>query len=172
MQAVKDLVAPLGHGDDIESVCGRIDHRRAGYAELGRDGRTIQDIGDARRCLARYGIGEADLPERGLVRAGVGVRVECVDAIVLGGHEHNVVNALAGDGDGGQVEWLRVELSIDRPGEDLTELGRVHIRGRQNRFREILSGPGEIVTVSRNTDLGAHAIGQRKNKESSQQHSE
>ena len=163
---MKDQVVPFGHGDDVERVCGWVDHGSAGDAELWCDGKTIQDIGDTGRGLSCRGIGEADLPERGTVRAGIGIRVECIDAVVLGGYEHNVVNSLAGDRDGGEVERLGVELSIDRPGEELAELNRVDVRGSEKGFRKILACPGEIVAISGNADLGARAIRQRKNQES------
>jgi len=48
------------------------------------------------------------LPESG----ADGVRVECVDAVVFGGDEDDVVSAFAGDGDALNVKRLSVDAAV------------------------------------------------------------
>src|SRR5207245_579716 len=90
-----------GAGGHVDCGCrGDADLRRneaAGHVAI-RDGR---DSG--------AGVDEADLPKR---RSGLAGSVEGIDAIVLSGDEEYVVDAFPGDLQVGDVERLRVNVSI------------------------------------------------------------
>src|SRR5438270_13605280 len=70
---------------DIDIAQRSVDHRRSSNADHGSDA-TAMNVGSAAGATARDGGAEGGLPQ--LASA---VRIECVHAVVLGGHVDDVV---------------------------------------------------------------------------------
>src|SRR5579885_2192431 len=101
------------------------------------------------------GSDETVMPERRGVPSGTGIRVECVDAIVLGGHENNIVDALTRNTHQGHVERLSIDLPVHRAREDLAEPGRIHVGKSQDGFLQVLPGTGEVIVIGGHAHLGS-----------------
>src|SRR5579871_5883627 len=82
-----------------------------------------------------------------------GIRIDRVDAVVHGNDINNVAFTFARDLNAGGVEWLRIDLSVDRESTDLPEVVPVHIRRSQYRFLQIRVGSMIIVIPRQYADL-------------------
>src|SRR5262249_16875203 len=124
----------LGLDHDVHRVGAAVDDRRPGDADLGHDvaGDNV-GLGDRGDAVGR--VDETALPER-----AAAVAVEGVDAVVLRGREDDVVRALAGDGQVGHVQRLRVGVAVDRVVEQVAEVGRVDVGGGQDRLVRVRPG--------------------------------
>ena len=98
------------------------------------------------------------MPERRIAGA---IRIEGVDAIVFCGDVKDVVRAFAGDGDGRDVEWLRVDCAVYFERAEFAELLRIDILRCKNLLVQRCGGAGVVVLRCR--DLrGTWADGQRQ----------
>jgi len=79
-------------------------------------------------------IDEAGAPERRAVDSVFIIRIECIDAVVLGGDEHDIVRPLIGNSDVGNIERLRVHRPIHWLAEKLDEIIRVDVVKREQLF--------------------------------------
>ena len=71
---------------------------------------------------------------------GVAVRIERVNAVVLGCNKHHVVHA-SGDVHLRHEKRLAVNERINRAGKDLAECRNIHVRGSQLRLEQVRTGP-------------------------------
>ena len=63
---------------------------------------------------------------------GIAVRIERIDAIVFGDDKHHVVDTLPRNVQSPHVQWLAVNLAVDRDAKEGAELTRQETRRRQN----------------------------------------
>src|SRR5262249_9063559 len=128
----------------------------AGDADLGHDVRGDDVLGGGDGGDPGRRVNETALPEQAVVgrAAGPGVGVEGVDAVVLGGGEDDVERALAGDGEVGLVERLGVDVAVRRITEQLAEVGRVDVGGRQHRLLRVGPGDQPVVVGAEHIDVG------------------
>ena len=98
---------------------GPVDNRRRGDADFRHD----------LRAASRVTRGLADADERGPPEHGARDGVHRVDRVVLSGHIQHIVHAAAGNGDGGQVERLRIHLAVDREESVLPNVVALTIAG-------------------------------------------
>src|SRR5262249_46543313 len=128
----------LGLDHDVHGVGRAVNDRRPGDADLGHDvaGNDVR-LGDRGDAVGR--VDETALPE-----LPAAVAVEGVDAVVLGGGEDDVVRAAA-DRQVGHVQGLGVGVAVDGVVEEVAEVGRVDVGGRQDRLLRV--GPGQQAVV-------------------------
>ena len=69
------------------------------------------------------GVNQTDVPE---LDAGIGIRVEGIQAVVLRSDEDDVV-LRAVDGQIGNPQRLRVDGAVDRAGEELAESRGIYV---------------------------------------------
>src|SRR5262249_31552301 len=137
----------LHPGDDVERLRGPVDDGRAGDAENRVDVGDLDVLeGDGRDAVRR--VDEAVLPEDAVVPRARGrvVGVEGVDAVVLRGHEQDVVD-LSAYAQVADHQRLGIDLAVDRVAEEPAEARRVDVLRRQRRLVQIGPGPGRIVVV-------------------------
>ncbi len=97
-------------GHHVQSIRSEVDHGCAGDTDF-RDYVSI-NIGETGAGDGRHTRGEeAGLPERLTVRARIGVRVEGIHTVMLGGNEDDVVDCSI-DSQIGYVQWLGVDVAI------------------------------------------------------------
>ena len=80
--------------DNIESICRRIDNRRARDTNFRYEICVVKvDTRDARsaRCRAVSCVKQSNVPQGLAIGAEVAVRVKRIDAVVFGGYEYDVV---------------------------------------------------------------------------------
>ena len=100
-----------------------------------------RDCGDAVR-----GIDEGLLPQ--LSPAGsTTVCVESVYAVAFRRHVHHVVNAQVEDIHTFDIEGLRKNITIDRIGEELSELSPVHCPGSKRNLIQVLSSAQGVISA-------------------------
>ena len=133
----------FGGSDYIKRIAGDIDDRSAGDADLGQNVAGIH-VGGRQRGHAGVGIQEADAPQR---RRSGRVGVEGVDAIVLRRHNHDIVNSIARHRDLRQVEWLRIDRTVNRERVQFAEMCRVYVARSENGFANVLAGAGVVIVV-------------------------
>src|SRR4051812_38530844 len=85
-----------GLGDDVKGAAGGINHRGARDADFWSHLRA-NDIQEPYGSHARGWIDEADLPQRGGVRARIVVRVESIDGVMRGGYIDDITGSFAGN---------------------------------------------------------------------------
>jgi hypothetical protein len=112
------------------------------------DGTVVMPLAGSMKLSCHSGAG---------VHPGIAIGIKGIDAIVLGRHDDNVVNPLAGDANTGQNEGLAINLPVYRVGEELAEAVGVHIGGGQLRLVGIVAGAGEIVVVGEDVNGGEQA---------------
>ena len=64
----------------------------------------------------------------------------------------HIVSALAGDGDGRQVQGLSDDGTVDRMGKEFAELGKDDVGRGENRFLDV--GVGAHIVVLHGENLG------------------
>ena len=147
--------------DDVHRVRGEIDGGSAGDTDFGNDvggGKVAVGNGGGTGRRTVSGIEKSDLPKR---RAG-GVGVECVDAVVFGGHEDDVVSAFARYGQALDVEGLSIDAAVNGIGEELTEISGSDIGRSKDRFVGIGTGAEIVVVLCEDVDLGKEWSGCEK----------
>src|SRR5712692_8001964 len=115
VERMKMLLDDSGAGDpfrrDVERSGRWVDDRRARDTNFGVDV-SVADEGGGNRANALPGIDETRVPKR---RGARPVRVEGVNAVMLGSDVNDIVNAaLMREGDLRSVERLRVDVAVDR----------------------------------------------------------
>src|SRR5664279_2897156 len=106
MDAVIKSAVLLGGRHYIDGVAGHVDDRSAGDSYLRHDIARVHVRG-GQAGYAYVGVEEVDSPQR---RGKTGVSIERIDAVVLGRHNHDVVNAVSGNCYLRHVERLRVNI--------------------------------------------------------------
>jgi hypothetical protein len=86
----------------------------------------------------------ARLPQGGAVRAAICIRIECVHRVVLSANKDNVMRG-AIDRQAAHVKRLRIDVAVDRIGEELAERVGVYVGGGQYGFVRILSLVGVVI---------------------------
>ncbi len=149
----------LGLGHRIKGIGGKIDRGRIGYPQFGAYIRTrgYLLVGDG----GHPGTQKADLPKGVGIGTRVVVRVESVDAVMLGADENHVVGR-AIDVKVGNVKRLTKKISVHRMGENLAECGAVHVGGRQQGFVGIQPRAGSVVVPENHGILGLGGKGQKE----------
>jgi hypothetical protein len=158
----EDVVDPvagylLGLGVQVEGIRAGIDHGGSRYANRRRDAAVPPDVAAGDRGNDRSGPSgeETILPKHGSV-----VRVDGVKAVLFGGHENDVVLALArphGDVDVGNVKRLGVDLAIHRSRADLAERRGRDVGRRKERFVQILAGAAIVIVELQDAHRGHQA---------------
>ena len=88
------------------------------------------------------------------------VGVEGIDAVVFRCDIEDIAEALAGDGDLGNIEGLRVDVAIDLEGEDFAKLGGIHVGRSESGFVEVCRSTCVVGLCGE--DLGTELRGQTK----------
>src|SRR5690348_5136154 len=139
---IANRVPDHGSGKDIERAGFKVNDGCRGDANIGPNKRTLHDVfrwqGNAARLVEK-----AHFPQR---RIGGAVRVEGVNAIVLGGDEQNVMHAFAGNLDRREEERLRVYRAIHLERADLAKLFNVDVL-RRGFFRAAWRRSGSYRTA-------------------------
>ncbi len=94
------------------------------------------------------------LPVRGAER-GI-VRIERIDGIIHGGHDHQIMDPFAGDVHVGHHERLRVNPVIHRMRGDQPEAIHVDVRVGEGRLVGILTRARIVVVIGEDGDLGGY----------------
>ena len=81
-------------------------------------------------------------------RRGVAVGIECVDTIVLGRDEYDIVQTFARYIHSRHIQRLGVNLPVHRCAKQLPELARAYPRGREDCLVEILPRSREVIMIS------------------------
>ena len=136
----------FGFHFDIKRAADRIDHRRGRNSHFGSNVRRAE-VAIGHRCDARAGVQKTGLPQRRGVRALVTVRVKCIDAVMFGGHKHDVMRALTEDRHVGHDQRLSIDVPIHRVAEELAERVCIHIGRRKVRLVGIESLARVVVMV-------------------------
>src|SRR5581483_465160 len=119
--------------EDIEIDRARswIDDRRAGDAHFRRQV-MVSAIAVAEVVVGHDGgNAEVGVPEQSAVWSCVGVGIEGIDAVVLGGHENRVDRALAGNDQAGKIERLGIDMAIDGVSEKTAKVIAIDSGWRQ-----------------------------------------
>src|SRR5215471_4684703 len=133
IEGVKLLVVAcriLALGYDVERAAGRVNDRRRGYTDFGRQVRVF--LGDIR---AGNRIAKTNLPNRTL--SGGIVSIITVYAVVFRSYVDQIANANLGNIYTGYIERLGVDVAVRRSGEKLAERARTHVRSRQKSLVQI-----------------------------------
>ena len=147
----------LGLRHDVERAGGGVDDGGPRDPDLRHNiaGKHV-GLGDRRHPGRR--VDEAGLPEQTAIAPRIRVvGVKGKDAVVLGGHEDDVVRHSA-DGDIGRVERLRVHKTIHRIREELAETGRTDVGRGETRLLEVLAGAAIVVVIRQDLDLSAGSL--------------
>ena len=99
------------------------------------------------------GIDETYLPQGTRVGAGVTVRIERVNAVVLGRDIYDVMNAFIRNNHVGHIQGLNVNLSIQRASEQPAKGCNVHIGRSKYKLVDILAGASIAVVIRGDADL-------------------
>jgi hypothetical protein len=159
VEALLEVGAGVGEGDDVEGVAGAVDD---GGAD---DAHVAVDVGAVEGGVVEVGGGaEVDVPDGSC--AGV-IGVEGVDAVVDGGDEDEVVGS-AVDLDVGGEEGLGVELIVEGELVEEAEVGGVDVGGGEDGLVGIGAGAGVVVVLGEDVglDLG---LGEEKGGEGEQE---
>src|SRR5262249_32669838 len=130
MQALEVAAVFFRLTDHVHRVRTGVDRGRSCNADLGIDVGSAQITVRYRGCTGSRsvsGVQQGNFPKRIRVRAAVAVGIKGVDAVVLCSHKNDVVRALSRDRDVGDVERLRVNLSVDRLREKLAKVGGIDV---------------------------------------------
>src|SRR5882724_700900 len=71
---------------------------------------------------------------------------------MLGGDEQDIANALPGDAQVGDNQWLRENIAIHRLRKEPGEIRRGNVRRSENRLIGILSRAKIVIVISQNAD--------------------
>ena len=132
----------LGHGDGVDDAVGSgrtIDDGSGSDADFRRDLGAAVIVG-----WSFTGLESPDLPE-----FGASIGVECVDGVVLGGDDEQVVGR-AVDWNCGKIERLGIDGAVDFNSEQLAEGVEVHVAEGERGLGVIESGVGVVIVVSEN----------------------
>ena len=153
VQAFHVLAGFFGPRHQIHSASVGIDHRSSRDADFGReiDAGYIVSAGNSRN--AGLGIDETYLPQGTRVGAGVTVRIERVNAVVLGRDIYDVMNAFIRNNHVGHIQGLNVNLSIQRASEQPAKGCNVHIGRSKYKLVDILAGASIAVVIRGDADL-------------------
>ena len=75
------------------------------------------------------------------------VGVEGIDAVVLGGHDQDVVDRAVAHGHLADLQGLGIDLAVDRVMEEPPEARRVDVLRRQRRLVQVGAGYGIVVVI-------------------------
>src|SRR5271170_995338 len=148
----------LGFGANVDRVGGGIDYRSGSDTDLGNEiaglaGVTVGDGGGA-DSSAVSGIQHGGLPK---LLAGVGVGVEGIDEIALGGDKDDVVLFVVGHEEVGDVKGLGIGVAgdgatfIDGTTKEAAKRCRTDSRWSESIFLEVLAGALWVVMMRENT---------------------
>ena len=157
VQAMDEDAAFLRVRFDVHGSGCRVNDRSAGDPNLrnqvgAADVRAAADRGGAGGCAVRR-VNQAGLPQRARVRSRIVVSVKRVHAVAFCGYENNVVRPFARDRYIGQIQRLRVDVSVHRLREELAEGTHGHVLRRQHRLIRIRAAAGVVVVVRRHVHL-------------------
>src|SRR5271170_798429 len=110
-------------GENIQRAGFCVDHWSRGDTDFGLDEWAL-DIVRGNESDAAFSIEETDLPQR---RVGGAGGIEGINAVVLGGDEEDVVEALAGNFDSWNEQRLGVNCAVDSEGAEFGEQFRVNV---------------------------------------------
>ncbi len=140
------------HGYHVQRRRSRVNDGGARDPDLGNNLITVESVLVRDRAHTGRGVEEADLPEGSGVGLSI-IGVEGVHAVVLGGHEDDVVHTFSRDLDSAQIERVGVDVTIHRIGKQLTDLRGVDVRRSELCFAQILPGARQIVVIGEDVDL-------------------
>lgn len=145
-----------GFADDIKCVGGRVDHGSSRDADFGGDV-SVAAANESTRSGGRHGrfssgaavggVDQAYVPER---CAGRGVRIECVEAFVLRGHEDDVVNRTR-EREIGDPERLGIDRAIGLAGEKFAEGGGVDAGSGEGKLVRVRAVARDVVVIGENS---------------------
>ena len=150
----------FGLGDDVKGEGGGVDDGCSGDADVGVD---VTDVDVLVGDPGLVGSEKGDSPEVAL-RGVVAVGVEGVDAVLLGGDEEDVVDGVVGEGEGGEVERLRVDVADDGKAEELAEGGDADVGGSEEGLLALDPNSRVGVLLRRDT-LAEGREGQKKQQQ-------
>ena len=139
--------------DDVQGPGLVVDDGSTGDADFGHHVTAFDDVNGGNSADSVGEIGEPDVPV--LAEAGV-VGIERVDAVVLGGDEHDVATAPTGNVNIRHIQWLRVDVAVDRIREQPAERAGADIVRPQDGFVEILPRSRVVIVVGQ--DPGIHRL--------------
>src|SRR6267154_3824682 len=90
---------------------------------------------------------QRDLPQRSRIGPSVAIRIEGIDAVVLGGDEPHVMRTFSGDRNPCQIQWLRIKITVHWIGKESSELRLIYVSGCEDRFVCIGSGPRNVIVL-------------------------
>jgi hypothetical protein len=134
-------VAVFRHGYDVDGRGGILrtkDDGSGGDADFGVDLVAVTIVGGG-----FSGLEGGDVPE---LCAGIGV--ETVDGAVFGGDDQKIVDD-AGYGHGWEIEGLGIDEAVGQDGEELSEIGAVHVGQSEDGLVRIDSCAGVVVVVGK-----------------------
>lgn len=93
------------------------------------------------------------MPQGLSVGASVVIRVERIDAVVHGRNVYDVVRAEIRNAQVGDVQGLRVGVTVNGLGEQLAEHCGVYVAGGEGSFLSVLARTGVVIMVGGDIDL-------------------
>jgi len=164
MQTLDERTVFIGPCDDVERAACRINNRRASNPNLRRHV-AAGDVTRSKSINSFAGIDKADLPQRRGISALIIVGVKGVHAVMLRGNVDNIVNALVGYRDVGEIERLGVSVAIDYVREQLSEQTWINVAGSKNCFPDVLPGAKIVIVPRSNHDLATSRCNQCKQEQ-------
>ena len=95
------------------------------------------------------------MPKQAAGGAGVGIRIEGINSVVLRGDKQHVASARGWDIQTGNIKRLRINVAIHVIGKEFAESAGLDVGGGKKTFIQILSGSGIVIVISQDIDLRA-----------------
>ena len=140
MQALEIARAQFAHCHHKQSAIGSklaVDHWRGSDTNLRHhlEARAI-----VRRCFPGA--------QQGYAPKHIGaVRVECIDAVMLGRDKKNVQQSFTRNGHASGAEWLRIDFAIHIQHPEFSELGSSDVGRCEDFFVQLLPRLGIVVVI-------------------------